>query len=104
MTHAQAIIPPACESMVERVARAICAASGFGEAFEHLVGQAWTHWLPEARAAIAAMREPTEAMILAAMEGNEERVRVSPQTAKARSQTYTTMIDAALADYERGER
>lgn len=41
--------------MVERVARAICKAQTQGTGF-------WKAFIPEARAAIAAMREPTEGM------------------------------------------
>ena len=43
------------DSMVERVARAICRHEGDEED--------WPCWFGEARAAIEAMREPTEAMV-----------------------------------------
>jgi hypothetical protein len=42
--------------MVERVAR------GIAESFSR-ADPLWENWLPQARAAIAAMREPTAAMV-----------------------------------------
>jgi len=42
------------DDMIERVARAIA---------EQNHGSTWDEWIDEARAAIEAMREPTEAMI-----------------------------------------
>ncbi len=70
------------DSMVERVARAICAATNIAmegvtevvldnpdfviPAHKRTDGKAlprWQLYVPKARAAIAAMREPTEAMI-----------------------------------------
>ena len=84
--------------LIERVARAICAvAKGpeyadvecYGE-----TGERWRPWwhvfIPEARAAIAAMREPTEAMVTAGApfammaEGDEAGL------------CYQAMIDKAL--------
>ncbi len=46
--------------MVEIVARAICVAAKMNP--DDAMG-GWVHWKEEARAAIEAMREPTEAMI-----------------------------------------
>lgn len=46
------------ESMVERVARAICRAHG-----KWIEDDSWRIYQDEARAAIEAMREPTDAMM-----------------------------------------
>lgn len=49
--------------MVERVARAIWLSNHGGNPLPDDDG--WRHWIPDARVAIAAMREPTEAMLSA---------------------------------------
>lgn len=46
-------------TMVERVAREICKNAG------HIDDRHWQHYKKAARAAIAAMREPTKAMLAA---------------------------------------
>ncbi len=88
------------ESMIERVARARCAEQGINPdaPFRNLVGDKqrivnWQAWTGEARAAIEAMREPTDAMIdagaVAEGDGNLE--------AQARN-LWAAMIDAALKE------
>ena len=65
-------------NMIERVARAMCAADGGSQEVDvH-------HYRDMARAAIAAMREPTEAMTRTLWTG------IPPKAA------WRTMIDAAL--------
>jgi len=61
--------------MVERVARALCErcgvlpddmAGGTWDGGSYAAGEpAWTTWKDDARAAIEAMRDPTEAMVTA---------------------------------------
>lgn len=61
-------------TMIERVARALCVAAGHDPDRTHDIyvegdpdaGVAWAGYRREARAAIEAMREPTEAMVDAA--------------------------------------
>lgn len=48
-------------TMIERVARAICESVG---AYEEV----WESFIPEAKAAIEAMRNPTEDMLLARLD------------------------------------
>lgn len=75
---------------VEEVARAIAKAQTQTESM-------WQAFLPEARAAIAAMREPTHHMIKAG--GNAQTVRARAN----RWVCYRAMIDAALSeDKEQG--
>jgi hypothetical protein len=52
--------------IIERVARAICASGACVEQGSYYVDRYWHIWIPEARAAISAMSEPTEAMKRAA--------------------------------------
>lgn len=47
------------DDMVERVARAICVSEKMND--DDALG-GWVHWVDAARAAIEAMREPTEAV------------------------------------------
>ena len=90
-------------TMVDRVARAIYgdmprAMSADGE-FENLWPETQDRYRSLARAAIAAMREPTEAMQLAG-----HNVRNDPTTGLpvhcGTDEIYTAMIDAALAPEE----
>lgn len=58
------------ETMIERVARAICV-SMYGEvraAIPCEVDNGWSDYIPEARAALQALREPTEDMERAAFD------------------------------------
>lgn len=81
------------ESMIERVAKAIAKARGGWHADE---GQ-WRSCEDEARAAIEAMRDPTEAMTLAMLQAWE-----TPPGEDADSSDMTpnwkAAIDAALAE------
>lgn len=71
------------ESMIERVARALCDEN---KPFD----MSWESFIPEARAAILAMREPTDLMIEAADGPWCDDDRPSPE------HEYRAMIDAAL--------
>lgn len=73
--------------MIERVARAIAEAQ-MGPGYD------WTCFVDEGRAAIAAMRAPTEAMI---DEGADE-LRAGDLTRTTPPHVWRAMIDAALED------
>jgi hypothetical protein len=70
------------DDMIERVARAVAKCQN-GEDDD------WEYYKNEARAALAAMREPTEEMMLAGERANE------PLDSPAYT-TWRAMIDAAL--------
>jgi hypothetical protein len=90
------------ETMIERVARAICVASGLDPDRPFSSSNysketepqefAWHEYLPEARAAINAMREPTEAMEDA---GNSATYIWIDETS---ADVWPRMIDAALKE------
>ena len=80
------------ESMVERVARAICASDFDGDTavYDEMSAAQRENFTVNARAAIEAMREPTDAMLMAAgLHGGS--------TTKGR---YRAMIDASLHEGE----
>lgn len=92
------------ESMIERVSRAICVAAGL-DPDRHFASSnyddgtaphklAWHEFQPEARAAIEAMRQPTDAMEKAAF-ANMDR---NGYTIGNPASDYTAMIDTALKD------
>lgn len=76
-------IPP----MVERVARALVAAVSDGAA---VAPGAYGFWIKEARAAIAAMREPEPEMLY-----DEEMIGKASM-----AQMWRDMIDTALGEYQ----
>lgn len=84
------------ESMIERVARAICTAHGeFPDTetpYNPHVSHLWQHYIPSARAAIEAMRTPTEAMEEAAHYGE------APGEPNHFSEEWEQAIDAALQE------
>jgi hypothetical protein len=85
--------------MIERVARAICASGVCIDPDSYDVDRYWRRWIPEARAAISAMREPTPAM-LDTFVSRALQVSVSGEggwTQYAIGQ-WQQMIDAALRD------
>ena len=90
--------------MVERVARAICSASELGQLLPHCVDAAWQEWLPEARAAIEAMLQPTEQQIAAAWDvitaekQGQGITRLMPGLGAR--EIYQAMITAALGEGE----
>lgn len=81
--------------MVERVARAIQASRGPKENWERADPATRDLWLADARAAIAAMREPTESMVVdgfEAMKGDWQSCRQAADDARS---CWRKMIDAA---------
>lgn len=89
--------------MVERVARALCIADGCDS--DHISNDAldegralWTCYADAARAAIDAMREPTEAMLAASPvvgTGLDDDGKWAVNTRPAKD-VWSAMIDAAL--------
>lgn len=90
--------------LVERVARALCQNAGFlPDAVSNDEDETphWTLYASDARVAIEAMREPTEAMVAAGSgvtwwdgkDDEEWEENVSTDTAK---RIYQAMIDEAL--------
>jgi len=76
--------------MVERVAREICKNAG------HVTDRHWQHYTNAARAAIEAMREPTERMIAA----GSQRASGFASTGNRMCNGYRAMIDKALESGE----
>ena len=91
--------------MVERVARAIYVAYAIEEGSPPDVANAdadfhWPFWVGEARAAIAAMREPTEKMVRA---GEKEFIASDVACCMEPAEDcWQAMIDAALTSSEKG--
>lgn len=78
--------------MVERVARALASqrANPYGD---------WKPWVKFARAAIAAMREPTEAMVNAAYDSFDwGPPMVGPRDDAMPKPVWQTMIDEAMKE------
>jgi hypothetical protein len=89
--------------LVERVAKAMCDGNWDAANFNETMNgdepeDQRNYWREKARAAIEAMRVPTEAMITEGCNSGEFEDRgdvVQPHAAK---HVYTSMIDAALAE------
>jgi hypothetical protein len=82
------------ETKVESVARALAERSdipqgGYG---------GWEAWLGPARAAIEAMREPTEAMLDAGVDRWDTHHPGATETHQNERATWRAMIDAALSE------
>jgi hypothetical protein len=101
------------ESMIERVARAMAKADGLdpdycvmgeggistaGVSFSRCYMVRWQNYAAKARAAIEAMREPTEAMEHAGFEAY-----LDAEAPHEAGPVYQAMIDAALATEGGGE-
>lgn len=98
-------------TMIERVARAICQANQMDpDSKSHINGNAW-HWedyAKDARAAIEAMRDPTEAMKVACWPNHHpwgknapdptERPEMVRQMDADVTADWQAMIDAALLE------
>jgi hypothetical protein len=89
--------------MIERVARALAANSDFAqmtmatvEAREVYAGNVWRMFVPKARVAIEAMREPTEAMLDAARDVTNGQAFFANYPRKIDAMVHRSMIDAAL--------
>lgn len=100
--------------MVEKVAQAVCLTQWGGYPMERGEREAWPQWaqaLKVARAAIEAMREPTEAMIAAGAWSNygwtrEQSIErgkeaVYDEYASNAASIYRDIIDAALKEQEK---
>lgn len=91
-------------NLVERVARVICAKS-FEDAsiywgddtIPEAVDRNWKDYVGDAGAALAAIRVPTEAMIVAGHNVRNDPV-TDMQTDCGTDEIYTAMIDAALSE------
>lgn len=84
--------------MIERVARALAVKADRQLQARGILMVAGTNWkdkLAEARSAIAAMREPTEAMAAAGVDSGAMWCCDFVDTC---NEVWTEMIDAALAD------
>ena len=94
------------DSMVERVARALARNFGLShyaddpEYLRRYVDTSWPSFESQARAAIAAMREPTEAMDTAGYLGGRDAADpYEPgNIAVVTTPIYRAMIDAALKE------
>ena len=86
------------DSMIERVARAICRANCTpdmsAEDIDCQEENAWDMWVPEARAAIEAMREPTEEMLYC----GDAQISDWDRTHEDVRAAWHAMIDAALKE------
>jgi hypothetical protein len=81
--------------MVERVARALCAEDGTNPDDLDSQGQIWWRcYIDDARAAIAAMREPTLDMEVA---GTEQWLCEAAMEDRSKA-NWQAMIDSALAE------
>jgi len=69
--------------MVERVARELCRCDGYPEDLRYEGKPMWASYVDRARNGIAAMREPTEAVLIAG---------------RCTTEHWARMIDAALND------
>jgi len=93
--------------MVERVARALAEFAptpGFDAAQRQAwIDEYWTGYEDEARAAIAAMREPTEEMVRAGIGALAVADYGMPEYGPedAAEMTFSAMIDAALTSSEK---
>jgi hypothetical protein len=79
-------------NMIERVARALCAADGHdpdGSSFSSCGDPYWEFYRIKAKAAVSAMREPTGAMVYAGF---------LPDREATSAEVWPAMIDAALAE------
>ena len=83
------------QTMIERVARAICLSRGGLDPDQKRIGggQIWESFVPQARATIGAMREPTGEMLRSFSLGYE-RIMVTAY--------WQEMIDAALTEGQAG--
>lgn len=80
---------------IERAARALCELEGNPPGATMDGKPLWQDYVPEVRAVLAAIREPSEH----AVEGGSTRFRgIGLQTREAVTQAWGTMIDALLAE------
>jgi hypothetical protein len=85
------------ESMIERIARALCRFDNLPENTSQNGKPLWLDFAGEARAALAVMRDPTSDML----DGGEERAKGTYPTARIQAAAiHQAMIDAALAEVQ----
>jgi hypothetical protein len=88
--------------MIERVARALAVSRGVDPDRPHAIGRdgvlqlMWDLYVPDAKFAVSAMREPTEGM--AAAGELAARAEGAHDCEVEMSDVYRAMIDAALED------
>jgi hypothetical protein len=88
-------------AMVERTARAICAADDWtAREFDDFTRDERARYAAMARAAIAAMREPTAGMLVEADAAMRARIVEGPSRFRTLRNGYNAMIDAALTSSE----
>lgn len=84
-------------SMVERVAEAAASIEGdFYNGLWFVDGKGRDHWLDVARAAIAAMKDPTPGMVEAADKAMSQKIAQGPARLDTLRAGWEAAIDAAL--------
>ena len=92
------------KTMIERVARAMASASGeawwvYPDQWGRRTWQTRDEYMARARAAIAAMREPTPQQCAAALAALDDGTVADPKAAAwDATRAYRAMIDAALKE------
>ncbi|RVT90204.1 hypothetical protein [Sphingomonas crocodyli] len=88
------------DTIVEKVARALCRAEGGAPTMPMNGKSLWQHYVPVARAAIIAMREPSEAMKTAGAEegGFAGYYGDDPENRTAAQMVWHAMVDMALQE------
>lgn len=81
---------------LERAARALCTLDGNPENAKMDGKPLWQDYLPEARAVIEAIREPSEAMQVAGV--NAPNYLEDQSSRRGCTNIYATMIDALLEE------
>ena len=81
---------------IERVARAICLSDITDGIREGYVDDIWTNYIDNAKAAIAAMMEPSERMLDASWHAAGESKQMRARTHAHYKRHYAYMLQAAL--------
>ena len=84
------------ESMIERVAAALCVAQEYDWDNLDYMDPRQDEFIDYARAAVAAMREPDEAMLDGYWHAAGESKEMRPRTHASGRRYYQSMIDAVL--------
>lgn len=82
---------------IERAARVIAELAGGGP-WERMSEPHRESYIDEARAVIAAIREPSEAMVQAYADGIDKDACISPEAYWIRDDGFSAMIDALLEE------
>jgi hypothetical protein len=91
------------EKVAKAIARSYIAADHQDDAVDRLVEEQWTEWVAEARAALTALREPSEGMVEAMHRAYERHgqsggLRASRLSDDQLRATYQAAIDYALSE------